>query len=1068
MRVLLAGGGSAGHTSPLLATADALRRLDPDVEITCLGTRAGLETRVVPEAGYPLELIPPVPLPRRPSADLLRGAGPAARAPCRPPSRWSTGSAPTSSSASAATSRCRPTSPPARRRLPLVVHESNAAARPRQQARRPDRRTGSPPASPTPRCRRREYVGPADPPDDLDPRPGRAARRGACALRARPRPARRCWSPAARRARAGSTSRSPAPPRALADGRRPGAARRRPARASASPEPTGVPYVVARLRRPDGPRLRRRRRCALPGRRQHRHRGRGGRPAGDLRPAADRQRRAGAQRRARSSTPAAALLVADAALTPEWVAATRARPARPTPTGCAAMGAAAAGADPARRRREAGADRPRRRAGGADEDPGPRRDPPGRPARPRPLRRHRRRRPVRHRPDHGWPAASPSPAATTTTPRSSPALRELGVTCHLGYDAAHVGDADTLVVTTAAREDNPEVLEARAARAADAAAVGRPGRGDGRPPGGRGRRHARQDHDHLAAHRRAAGRRRRPVVRRRRRARPRPAATPTPAAATCSWPRPTRATAPSSSTAPHAAIVTNVEADHLDNWGTEEAYHAAFDEFVDTIDPDGLPRLLRRRPRRRRPGRRRPRARARGRHASGSRPTPTARHDLVLDGSTSAFDVIDGADLGESRCDPRPPLRPRRARRAGHRPAARLRVRRPARAGSAASPAPGAGWSSRARPAACASTTATPTTRSRSPATSQAARALAGEGRLVVAFQPHLVSRTRIFGAAMGEALGAADEVVVLDVYLAREDADPEVTGALVADAVPLPRRAGRLRARPRRRRRARSSERARPGDLVLTLGAGDVTEVGPRVLELLAEVRRCLADRATGPATPREPQPQPQRFARRQWARRWLAWRYVVAVAARWSRSSVGVGLAGVLLRPRCRSSGSRSSAPSCSATRAGRARPPPCPSGEPLARVDLDRDPGPGRGAGRGARPPTSPAQWPDSVLIDGRRARGRRGRRDRRPAPRAWTPTAWCSATTPGARRAAPRADRRPTPAATRCSEARRWWSRRCPTDLAARVDHVEVATVDQITLVLRDGRDGAVGERGRVRR
>ena len=42
-----------------------------------------------------------------------------------------------------------------------------------------------------------------------------------------------------------------------------------------------------------------------------------------------------------------------------------------------------------------------------------------------------------------------------------PALRELGVTCHLGYDAAHLGDADTLVVTTAAREDNPEVLEAR-------------------------------------------------------------------------------------------------------------------------------------------------------------------------------------------------------------------------------------------------------------------------------------------------------------------------------------------------------------------------------------------------------------------------------------------------------------------------------------------------------------------------------------------------------------------------------------------------------------------------------
>jgi UDP-N-acetylglucosamine--N-acetylmuramyl-(pentapeptide) pyrophosphoryl-undecaprenol N-acetylglucosamine transferase len=72
MRVLLAGGGTAGHTSPLLATADALRRLDPDVEITCLGTARGLETRVVPEAGYPLELIPPVPLPRKPTIDLLK------------------------------------------------------------------------------------------------------------------------------------------------------------------------------------------------------------------------------------------------------------------------------------------------------------------------------------------------------------------------------------------------------------------------------------------------------------------------------------------------------------------------------------------------------------------------------------------------------------------------------------------------------------------------------------------------------------------------------------------------------------------------------------------------------------------------------------------------------------------------------------------------------------------------------------------------------------------------------------------------------------------------------------
>ena len=72
MRVLLAGGGSAGHTSPLLATADALRRLDPATDIVCLGTREGLEARLVPAAGLPLEVVPRVPLPRRPSADLLR------------------------------------------------------------------------------------------------------------------------------------------------------------------------------------------------------------------------------------------------------------------------------------------------------------------------------------------------------------------------------------------------------------------------------------------------------------------------------------------------------------------------------------------------------------------------------------------------------------------------------------------------------------------------------------------------------------------------------------------------------------------------------------------------------------------------------------------------------------------------------------------------------------------------------------------------------------------------------------------------------------------------------------
>ena len=69
--VVLAGGGSAGHTSPLIATAYELRRLSPDVTLTALGTARGLETTVVPAAGLPLELIPPVPMPRRPGMDLV-------------------------------------------------------------------------------------------------------------------------------------------------------------------------------------------------------------------------------------------------------------------------------------------------------------------------------------------------------------------------------------------------------------------------------------------------------------------------------------------------------------------------------------------------------------------------------------------------------------------------------------------------------------------------------------------------------------------------------------------------------------------------------------------------------------------------------------------------------------------------------------------------------------------------------------------------------------------------------------------------------------------------------------
>ena len=72
MHVVLAGGGTAGHVEPALALGDALCRRDPATGVTALGTTTGLEARLVPERGYQLATIARVPLPRRPTVDLLR------------------------------------------------------------------------------------------------------------------------------------------------------------------------------------------------------------------------------------------------------------------------------------------------------------------------------------------------------------------------------------------------------------------------------------------------------------------------------------------------------------------------------------------------------------------------------------------------------------------------------------------------------------------------------------------------------------------------------------------------------------------------------------------------------------------------------------------------------------------------------------------------------------------------------------------------------------------------------------------------------------------------------------
>lgn len=118
----------------------------------------------------------------------------------------------------------------------------------------------------------------------------------------------------------------------------------------------------------------------------------------------------------------------------------------------------------------------------------------------------------------------------------------------------------------------------------------------------------------------------------------------------------------------------------------------------------------------------------------------------------------------------------------------------------------------------------------------RAVRHTAGRGRVVVVFQPHLYSRTKTFAAEFAEALGLADEVVVLDVYGAREEPEPGVTGELIAQRI---KGAGVHYEPAFDRAVTLAADLAKPGDLLLTMGAGDVTQLGP---EIVAEL-----DRRTG-----------------------------------------------------------------------------------------------------------------------------------------------------------------------------------------------------------------------------
>jgi UDP-N-acetylmuramate--alanine ligase len=287
---------------------------------------------------------------------------------------------------------------------------------------------------------------------------------------------------------------------------------------------------------------------------------------------------------------------------------------------------------------------------------------------------------------------------------------------------------------------------------------------------------------------------------------------------------------------PQGAVITNVEPDHLDNYGDAAAVHGAFASFVGRLDAAGVVLLgaddagssqLA------------PLARERGLRVRtfGRSETADVRIDaLALAGSGSSFDLVaEGRRLG--RVQLAVPGVYNAVNAAG---ALGLGLALDLPFGEMARGLAGfAGVRRRFEFKGVAGGVRVYDDYAHHPtevgsAALAAARGVAGAGRVIAVFQPHLYSRTQTFAAAFGAALGGADIVVVMDIYAAREDPVPGVTGALIAEAVPLPSAAVHFEpswsAVP-----ALVASLARSGDVVLTIGAGDVTMIGPAVLDVLA-----------------------------------------------------------------------------------------------------------------------------------------------------------------------------------------------------------------------------------------
>ncbi|MBL0886757.1 UDP-N-acetylmuramate--L-alanine ligase [Myceligenerans indicum] len=286
---------------------------------------------------------------------------------------------------------------------------------------------------------------------------------------------------------------------------------------------------------------------------------------------------------------------------------------------------------------------------------------------------------------------------------------------------------------------------------------------------------------------------------------------------------------------PVVSVVTNVEPDHLDHWGTTEAIHDAFVEFAGRLRPGGMlvacaddDGSL---------------AVARQVTASGGRVVTygeSAGADVRVTDVTTTADgagaTLTGAPLGPE------PLAMRLVVTGRHNVlnataavVAAVLLGVPARDAVAAARAfTGTGRRFELRGSAGGVRVVDdyahhPT---KVAALLEAARTVAAPGRVLVLFQPHLFSRTRDFAADFARVLSPADKVVVTGVYAAREDPDPQV-GPRTITALMSPDTA---RAVDDMHDAAREvADLARPGDLVLTVGAGDVTLLGPEILDRLA-----------------------------------------------------------------------------------------------------------------------------------------------------------------------------------------------------------------------------------------